>query len=107
MVTLEHATTPSQLAAVRTLFREYAETLGVDLGFQDFAAELQDLPGAYATPRGTLLLALDGPLLVGCVAVRPLDLETAEMKRLYVRDSARARGVGRTLALAAIVHARQ
>jgi ribosomal protein S18 acetylase RimI-like enzyme len=105
--TLEHAANPDDLSAARTLFREYAASLGIDLGFQDFEKELRDLPGGYAGPRGALILARDGDALLGCVAVRPLDGETAEMKRLYVRDAARGGGLGRTLALAAIAHARQ
>jgi ribosomal protein S18 acetylase RimI-like enzyme len=106
MLILESATTPAHLATVRTLFREYAEALGVDLSFQRFEEELRDLPGDYAAPRGVLILARDGPAVLGCVGVRPLDPDTAEMKRLYVRGHARDQGLGRTLALAAIQHAR-
>ena len=107
MVTLELAITPAHMAAIRALFREYADSLGIDLGFQGFEEELRDLPGAYASPKGALFLAQDGASLLGCVAVRPLDGETAEMKRLYVRHGARDRGLGRMLALAAIEHARE
>ncbi len=106
MVMLELASTPRQLTAIRTLFREYANALGVDLSFQGFEEELRDLPGDYAGPRGALILALLGLELVGCVGVRPLDAATAEMKRLYVRPAGRASGVGRALALSAIAHAR-
>jgi ribosomal protein S18 acetylase RimI-like enzyme len=106
MVTLEPALAPHHLAVVRILFREYAEALGIDLGFQGFEQELHGLPGAYAPPKGALFLAQDGAVVLGCVAVRPLDAETAEMKRLYVRPAARDRGLGRTLALAAIEHAK-
>jgi len=48
---------PADAADVRRLFGAYAEGLGVDLGFQDFDAELARLPGAYRPPRGALLLA--------------------------------------------------
>jgi ribosomal protein S18 acetylase RimI-like enzyme len=107
MPILESATTPAHLATVRTLFREYAEALGVDLSFQRFEEELRDLPGDYAAPRGILILARDGAAVLGCVGVRPLDPDTAEMKRLYVRGHARDQGLGRALALAAIQHARE
>ena len=90
--------TPDRIDDLRTLFREYADWLGVDLCFQDFEAELAELPGEYAPPRGRAILAeLDGNL-AGCVGLRPLADGWCEMKRMYVRTSARGRGLGRLLA---------
>ena len=94
------------LDAVRALFREYADSLGFPLDFQDFDRELDALPGAYAPPRGVLLLArVDGDP-AGCVGLRPLDESTCEMKRLYVRPAHRALGLGRLLAEAVVAEAR-
>ena len=94
--------TPTELLATRKIFQEYAQQLGVDLGFQNFDAELDDLPGEYATPQGALLLALVDGELAGCCAMRQLissDYPNAcEMKRLFVRDSHRRTGLGRRLA---------
>jgi ribosomal protein S18 acetylase RimI-like enzyme len=90
---------------VRTLFEEYAAALGVDLGFQDFERELAELPGDYAPPGGRLLLALD-PLPVGCVALRPYEPGTCEMKRLYVRPDYRGTGLGRRLVEAIVAAGR-
>ncbi len=102
---LEIAHSPTQLAAARTLFLEYAAGLAHDLSFQGFEQEVRELPGEYRPPRGLLLLASNDGEWTGCVAVRPLDDETAELKRLYVRPEGRGRGLGRTLTEAALDHA--
>lgn len=97
------------LDGARTLMREYAEELGVDLEFQDFERELEELPGAYALPGGTLLLALIDETIAGCCALRAIvDIDysnAAEMKRLYVRPAFRHFGLGRELAEAVLAAA--
>jgi Acetyltransferases len=103
--------TPELLAATQAIFREYAGSLGVDLCFQNFQAELDSLPGAYAPPRGALLLALVDAEVAGCGALRPLpdtdDANGCEMKRLYVRPAYRKFGLGRLLAQALLDRGRQ
>jgi len=97
-----------ELPLVRELFREYADSLGIDLSFQGFEDELARLPGEYAQPRGALLLACEDGAAAGCVALRPLEPdEVCELKRLYVRPASRAGGLGRALTLAAIDEARR
>lgn len=95
------------IQTARSLFLEYERAIGVDLSFQGFAEELATLPGAYARPRGRLFLALEDERPLGCAALRPLDSETAEMKRLYVRANTRGRGLGRLLASMVIAAARE
>ena len=99
------------LVATREVFREYAAGLGIDLCFQNFEAELSDLPGEYAPPQGALLLALVDGALAGCGAFRRLaDVDYAnacEMKRLYVRPAFRRYGLGRILAQTLIDRAAQ
>lgn len=86
----------------RDIFREYANSLKVDLCFQGFEDELSSLPGEYAEPRGALLLAWVNGTVAGCCALRPLDASdyanAAEMKRLYVRPAFRGMRLGRQLA---------
>ncbi len=98
------------LDTTRDIFREYANSLGIDLRFQHFDAELAGLPGEYAPPHGHLLLAFVDGALAGCGAFRSLvDVDYAnacEMKRLYVRPAFRRFGLGRLLAQALFDEAR-
>jgi putative acetyltransferase len=97
----------SDWRVARELVDEYAASLGIDLGFQDFAHEIDHLHEEYGPPAGAFLLArLDGAA-VGCVGLRSFSNETAEMKRLYVRPAGRGRGLGRRLAEAIVAEARR
>jgi GNAT superfamily N-acetyltransferase len=111
----------SDITLARGLFIEYAQWLKVDLCFQGFDEELATLPGAYAPPRGRLLLAGRPGEAFGCIALRPLagdsssscgaparptDAWVAEVKRLYVQPAHRGEGWGEQLARALIDEAR-
>ena len=104
---IEQAHSPEDMNIVRLLLREYQRALGVDLCFQGFEAELSGLPGGYAPPSGRLLLAMRGPEPVGCIALQRVDATRGEMKRLYVRPSARGSGLGRTLVSRLLDEARE
>ena len=95
-----------QLEQIRSLFLEYATSLGFSLCFQGFDDELRALPGMYAPPRGRLLLDVQDGDPAGCVGVHEWHGDTAEMKRLYVRPPFRGRGLARALTLAALAEAR-
>jgi putative acetyltransferase len=103
--------TPQLLDATRAIFSDYAQSLGVDLCFQNFAAELESLPGEYAPTQGALLLALVDGDVAGCGAMRSLPgtdyANACEMKRLYVRPAYRKFGLGRLLAQALLDRGRQ
>jgi putative acetyltransferase len=105
-VLVRPATSAGDIAEARRLLEQYEASLDVDLRYQGFEEELAGLPGAYAPPRGRLLLAVDGSAPAGCVALRPLGDDVGEMKRLYVSPAARGRRVGRLLAETVIREAR-
>lgn len=105
-VTIVHATA-NDLDVVRELFVAYADSLEFDLGFQNFGEELRSLPGEYAPPGGAILLARIAGQTAGCVALRKIDAETCEMKRLFVLRSARGRKIGERLAVAVLDEARR
>ncbi|MFX1250277.1 MAG: GNAT family N-acetyltransferase [Promethearchaeota archaeon] len=106
MVRLVEVVTEEQLNQVRRLFKEYTESLGFDLDFQDYEKELAELPGEYSPPDGQLLLAIEGKRIIGCVALRKFSDKICEMKRLYVQPEFRGRGIGKCLAEAIITEAR-
>ena len=90
------------LRNVRGLIEEYTAWLGADFYFKGIEKELRDLPGEYSPPDGRLLLALDEGQMAGCIALRRIDPDACELKRLYVRPQFRGRGAGAELVKAII-----
>lgn len=106
MLEIVSITKGENLARARELFLAYAEWIGIDLSFQNFNEELENLPGDYAPPDGCLLLALDGEKAAGCVALRKSADDICEMKRLYVLPEFQGLSVGRKLAEVLIIEAK-
>jgi ribosomal protein S18 acetylase RimI-like enzyme len=105
-IVIRQAVLPDELDAVVALFEEYGASLGIDLGFQDFAAEVARLAEHYAPPGGALYVAERDGLLIGCVALRAFQApHIAELKRLYVRPAGRGHALGRRLSRIAIERA--
>ena len=100
------AESAAQVAQARELFVEYAQSLGMNLCFQNFEQELADLPGSYAPPEGRLLLAEYAGQLAGCIALHKWEADICEMKRLYLCPAFRGKGLGRLLAETIIAEAR-
>jgi GNAT superfamily N-acetyltransferase len=97
MFQIIQAETESQIDEARRLFREYEAWLGLDLCFQGFEEELKSLPGKYAPPDGRLYLASIDNETAGGIALRKIDDGTCEMKRLFLRENSRGKGLGNIL----------
>lgn len=96
-----------QIEAVRKLLLEYWEDRNLSIFVMNFDQELAGLPGNYAPPSGRLFLAHWGDEVAGCIALRKLEPDICEMKRLYLRPKFRGKGLGRTLAEFIISEARK
>ena len=94
---ITRAASAEDYASGRNLIEGYARELGMDLGFQGFHVEIQQLPEMYGKPDGCLLIAWSGSKAAGCVGLRKHDTGVSEMKRLYVRPEYRGQGLGRLL----------
>lgn len=89
--------TAGQIEQARILFREYEAWFGLNLCFQNFDEEVKNLPAKYAPPDGRLFLAFADEKLAGCIALRKLEAQICEMKRLFVREDFRRLGIGKSL----------
>jgi ribosomal protein S18 acetylase RimI-like enzyme len=107
MMHIRIAGSAEDLGLVRKLFREYQNSLGIDLCFQDFDNELAQLPGKYQPPEGRLYLAFEGEQAAGCAGLRKIEEGVCELKRLYVRPLHRGRGMGWRLTIQAVNDARE
>jgi putative acetyltransferase len=110
---LEVVSTPSpQLEAIKLLFQEYQQGLGVPIDFQNFEAELQALPGKYASPQGMLCLASwqgeDGIEPIGCFGLYPMgETDVCELKRLFLKPAHQGQGLGKALMAHALQEAKR
>ena len=107
MCRLIEVTTTREIQVVRELFDEYAVSIGIDLTFQNFEQELIHIAEIYTPPEGALLLAKQDAIPAGCVGLRKIDGRRCEMKRLYVRQKFRGKGIGNALCREIILKGRQ
>lgn len=97
------------VAEVRRLVLEHAAARATTPGVEYMRADGLAMPGPYVPPRGGLWLARARGAHragVGCVALRPIEGDAAEVKRMYVTPTYRGLGVGRALLVALIAGAR-
>ena len=107
MERIYRASLAADYEAARILFREYAENIGIDLGFQHFEEELEVLEEMYGPPSGAILLIADGAGAFGCIGIRKISDSVAEIKRMYVRPLEQRRGAGKLLLEKALEIARE
>ena len=88
------------------LFKEYAAWLNIDLSFQHFEEELQELKTMYADPGGGIILCKKGNDYVACAGIRKINNKTAELKRMFVQPTYQGQGIGKILLEKAIEFAR-
>ena len=105
--TVRPASSEHDIAEVRRLVLSHAAVRATTPGVEYMRADAERLPGPYVPPRGGLWLAVHHDTGVGCVALRPLDDDTAEVKRMYVDEAWRGRGVGRALMETLVIGARE
>jgi len=112
------ATRKSELDDVRALMRDFVawhrarhieDIMLVNRYFDQraFDDELAGLPGKYAQPHGSLLIAYQDGQPAGCVGLRNLGVGICEMKRMYVGEEFRELGIGRALTARIIVDAKE
>lgn len=100
------AESAEDLAEVRRLVMAHADARATTPGVEYVRADAAGMPGPYVPPRGGLWIAAEHGTALGCVALRPVDAQAAEVKRVFVEQAARGRGVGRALMERVIAEAR-
>jgi len=102
-----YVTTEQEYEAAAILFNEYAAWLSIDLCFQHFSEELQQLGSMYAPPSGAIILAKLDNEFIGCVGIRKINTGIAELKRMYVKPALHHKGIGKTLLEKALLLAKK
>jgi ribosomal protein S18 acetylase RimI-like enzyme len=97
MINYLRANTDYEYQQASLLFKEYAEWLNIDLGFQHFNDELMELKTMYGKPTGGIVLCKIKSGFTGCVGIRKIDNDTAELKRMFIKTAYQKQGTGKTL----------
>lgn len=89
--------TDADYALAETISKDYVEWLNMDLTFQDIEKEFSEFRSTYGPPQGTYLLAFWDNQAAGGVGLRKFQADICEMKRLFVYDRFKGKGIGKTL----------
>jgi len=85
----------SDVEKTKVLIKEYLNWIDRDLSFQQIDEELNSFPGKYSEPNGSFFTAKDGEQVIGCIGLKKIQTDICEMKRLYVKDEYKGKGLGR------------
>ena len=107
MIQFYLAETDHDYVNARILYKEYAATIMINLDFQHFDDELNNLKEMYAKPYGGIILAKDDNEIFGCIAIRKFNATTAELKRMYIKSAYQNKGIGKSLLHKAILLAKK
>jgi GNAT superfamily N-acetyltransferase len=96
MITIRNVDLES-IPVARDLLLSYGKLRNFDIALGDYEKELHELPGEYSSPQGCLLIAFYNKEPVGIVALRKINDDICEMKRLFVKKEYRRKKIGITL----------
>ncbi|WP_233828974.1 GNAT family N-acetyltransferase [Paraburkholderia sp. ZP32-5] len=94
---VREAVFPADTRKLVAVIREYVAWLDLDLSYRGFEAEMDAFEQVYTLPSGMFFVADAGGELAGCAGLLRHDAQTAEVKRLFVRDAFRGMSLGETL----------
>lgn len=103
MIELKEVISSEEYELAANLFKDYAIEIGIDLKFQNFKSEIENIEKTYARPHGLIIIAYDeNKIAVGCFGIRRLEHSICELKRMYIRKVGRGKGVGKKILAKAV-----
>lgn len=97
MMRIKHCSTDSDYVFAKRVANDYISWLNMDLTFQNVEKEFSEFQTMYGHPGGAYLLAFVDDDVAGGVGLRRWEAGVCEMKRLYVYDRFKGKGIGKAL----------
>lgn len=79
----------------RMLFTEYSKLKGAEQCFVSFENELANIDNIY--PEGQILFGVVDEQVIGCIAVKAIDENRCELKRLFIKSEYRGNGYSKLM----------
>jgi len=96
-IRIKTAKSAEEFAEAKEIILEYADRLGIDLCFQNFDSEINNLQEMYSEPTGGLILAVINDKIIGVAGIRKFENDVCELKRMYVKKDYRKSGIGKQI----------